>query len=102
MESGNALVVLLTITTRYNQVAAEPFLFAITLSNPSIPCVVNPQLKKAIVLRDGHNGGCPANESKAPVAQDVAAAMTRVSNAGSWANNGPKKSGVRTQGAMFT
>lgn len=93
---------LLTITTRYNQAASEPFLFATTPPNSFNACGLNPQLKNAIVLRDGHNGGCPANESKVPAAQDAAFAIVRVSNAGNRVNSESKSAGVKVHDATST
>ena len=88
------------ITTRYNQAAAEPFLFTATPSSSLIAPGVNPQLKKAIALRDRHSGGCPANESKVPAAQDVTFAMARVSNPGNWTSSETKNVGEKVHGAV--
>ena len=60
------------------------------------------QLKKAMVSRDGHSNGCPANESKIPGAQDLVFVTTRASNAGTCVNSESKNAEARGHGSLFT
>jgi hypothetical protein len=59
------------------------------------------QLKKAVILSDGHNNGSPANDLKVPTVQNVVSVMTRVSKAGGWVNVRAGDTGVGVHGAPF-
>jgi len=94
--------VLLIITTRYIRVAVELFRLANTPSSSFITCGVNVQLKRAMVLRDGHSNGCSASESKTPTAQEWVLVTTRVSKAGIRFNRKSKNARARDHGSLFT